>query len=79
MGVDRGEATRWTGPDGLCVTVVPMAGAHPVVAGAAGASVARDEPYALLVTRGGALVGRGYYPTVAALAEVVDLAELRPR
>lgn len=79
MGVDHGEVTRWAGPDGLRVTVVAMVGAHPVMAAALGAPVPGDLPYALLVTRGGAIVGHGYYPSVAELAEIVDLAELRPR
>jgi hypothetical protein len=34
---------------------------------------------AFLVTRNGALAGRGYHPSVESLAEEVDLAELRPR
>jgi hypothetical protein len=64
------------GPDRLRVSVVRMAGAHPVMAGAVGAQV--DTPYAFLVTRRGAVVGQGYYPTVESLGEIMDLSELRP-
>ncbi|MFA1544290.1 hypothetical protein [Actinomadura monticuli] len=71
MGGDRGS---WTGPGGLRVTVVRLTGAHRVLAEYAGV---RGES-AFLVTRGGRLVGRGYYPSVEDLAEVVDLAGLHP-
>ena len=71
MTGDRGS---WTGPGGLHVTAVPLAGAHRVLAEHAG--VRGDS--AFLVTRRGRLVGRVYYPSVEALAEIVDLAELRP-
>lgn len=71
MGEFRGS---WTGPDGLRVTAVPLTGAHRVLAEYAGVR----EGSAFLVTRRGRLVGRGYYPSVDELAEVVDLAELEP-
>ncbi|MEV4672510.1 MULTISPECIES: hypothetical protein [Actinomadura] len=71
MGDERGS---WTGPGGLRVTAVPLTGAHRVLAEYAGV----HGESAFLVTRGGELVGRGYYPSVDELAEVVDLAELRP-
>lgn len=71
MGDDRGS---WTGPGGLRVTAVRLTGAHRVMADHAG--VHGDG--AFLVTRRGELVGRGYYPSVEELAEVVDLAELEP-
>ncbi|WP_157610379.1 hypothetical protein [Spirillospora albida] len=64
---------EWQGPGGVRVTVVRLTGAHRVWADLAGV---RGE-CAYLVTRGGMLVGRGYYPSVEALAEVVDLAGLR--
>ena len=70
MGEDRGS---WTGPDGLRVTAVRLTGAHRAWAEFAGVRGAT----ALLVTRDGVPVGRGYYPSVEDLAEVVDLAELR--
>jgi hypothetical protein len=70
MGEERGT---WTGPGGLRVTAVRLTGAHRVWADFAGVRGAT----ALLVTRDGVPVGRGYYPSVAELAEVVDLAELR--
>ncbi|MEV3926572.1 hypothetical protein [Actinomadura coerulea] len=70
MEEDRGT---WTGPGGLRVTAVRLTGAHRVWADFAGVRGAT----ALLVTRDGAPVGRGYYPSVEDLAEVVDLAELR--
>ncbi|WUI02471.1 hypothetical protein OHR68_11920 [Spirillospora sp. NBC_00431] len=57
------------------MTAVRLTGAHRVWAEFAG--VRGDS--ALLVTRDGAFVGRGYYPTVAELAQVVDLAQLRMR
>ncbi|TMQ97924.1 hypothetical protein ETD83_19565 [Actinomadura soli] len=72
MGDDQ---RSWTGPSGLRVTAVRLSGAHKVWAEFAGV---RGES-ALLVTRNGAFVGRGYYPSVAELGEVVDLAELRMR
>ncbi|MEV5827341.1 hypothetical protein AB0L25_17355 [Spirillospora sp. NPDC052242] len=62
----------WVGPDGLQVTAVRLSGAHRVWAEFMG--VRGDS--ALLATRGGALVGRGYYRTVEELSDVVDLAEL---
>ncbi|MFD0903470.1 hypothetical protein [Actinomadura sediminis] len=62
----------WVGPDGLRVTAVRLAGAHRVWAEFMG--VRGDS--ALLVTRDGTLVGRGYYRTVEELSAVVDLAEL---
>lgn len=65
----------WVGPDGLRVVAVRLSGAHGTWAEFMG--VRGDG--ALLVTSGGALVGRGYCGTVEELAEVVDLAELRPR
>jgi hypothetical protein len=71
MGGERGS---WAGPGGLRVTAVRLTGAHRVLAEYAGV---RGEG-AFLVTRGGELVGRGYYPSVEELAEVVDLAELHP-
>lgn len=72
MGDDRGS---WTGAGGLRVTAVRLSGAHRVWAEFAGV----DGHSAFLVTRNGALSGRGYYPSVEELAEVVDLAELRTR
>ncbi|TDD87802.1 hypothetical protein E1293_07260 [Actinomadura darangshiensis] len=63
----------WTGPGGLRVTAVRLTGTHRVWAGLAGVR----GPSAFLVTRKGRLVGRGYFPSVEDLAEVVDLAELR--
>jgi len=51
------------GPDGLRVEVIALdRGGGP-------------KPW-LKVTRGGALVSRGYYRTVAELARVIDLAVL---
>ncbi|MGI5208790.1 hypothetical protein ACQEU6_45395 [Spirillospora sp. CA-108201] len=55
------------------MTAVRLTGAHRAWADFAGV---RGES-ALLVTRDGVPVGRGYYPSVEDLAEVVDLAELR--
>lgn len=72
MGDDRGS---WIGPDGLRVTAVRLDGAHRILAERAGV---RGRS-AFMVTRNGALVGRGYYSSVESLAEVVDLAELRAR
>ncbi|XRQ14058.1 hypothetical protein ACN3XK_25190 [Actinomadura welshii] len=69
MGERRGS---WTGPGGLRVTAVRLSGAHRVLAEFAGV---RGHS-AFLVTRSGAVAGRGYYPSVEALAEVVDLADL---
>ena len=54
--------------------VVRLIGAHRVWADLAGV---RGD-CAVLVTRRGELVGSGYYASVEALAEVVDLAGLRP-
>ncbi|GAA4148135.1 hypothetical protein [Actinomadura keratinilytica] len=78
MGEDRGDGERgcWAGPGGVRVTAVRLVGAHRVWADAAG--VPAGVPGAFLVTDGGARVGRGYYPTVEELSEVVDLASLRP-
>ncbi|REE97297.1 hypothetical protein [Thermomonospora umbrina] len=73
-----GESTGWTGPDGLRVTVVPLSGAHRVTAAALGSPLPDDLAYAFLVTREGAIVDRGYYPTVESLADVVDLSRLEP-
>jgi hypothetical protein len=70
MGEDR---QSWTGPGGVRVTAVRLSGAHGVWARFAGV----HGQSAFLVTRDGAFVGRGYYASVAELAEVVDLAELR--
>ncbi|WP_131743122.1 hypothetical protein [Actinomadura roseirufa] len=64
------EHRGWTGPDGLHVVAVLLAGAHRVWADRAG--VRGDT--AFLVTRNGALVG--YFPSVEDLAEVVDLSRL---
>ncbi|MFI0372322.1 hypothetical protein ACH35V_31040 [Actinomadura sp. 1N219] len=72
MGDDQ---RSWTGPGGLRVTAVRLSGAHRVWAEFAGV---RGES-ALLATRDGAFVGRGYYPSVVELGEAVDLAELRMR
>ncbi|WP_026404630.1 hypothetical protein [Actinomadura rifamycini] len=69
------ERASWIGPGGLQVAAVRLAGAHRVWAEFMG--VRGDG--ALLVTKGGALVGRGYYRTVEELAAVVDLAELHLR
>jgi hypothetical protein len=55
------------------VTAVRLTGAHRVWAEFAGV---RGNS-AFLVTRNGEPVGRGYYPSVDDLAEIVDLAELR--
>ena len=71
----EGVRSSWSGPGGLRVTAVRLTGAHRVLAECAGV---RGHS-AFLVTRNGALVGRGYYPTVESLAEVVDLAELSDR
>ncbi|TDE35771.1 hypothetical protein [Actinomadura sp. 6K520] len=68
-------AGSWTGPGGLRVRAVRLSGAHRVLAERAGVL----GHSAFLVTRNGALVGRGYYPSVESLAEVVDLAELHTR
>ncbi|GAA3960246.1 hypothetical protein GCM10023085_48470 [Actinomadura viridis] len=72
----RGEGTRWSGPGGLRVAAVRLAGAHRVWASFAG--VPPGVQAAFLVTDGGAFVGRGYYTSVEELAEVVDLAALKP-
>ncbi|MBE1537295.1 hypothetical protein [Actinomadura algeriensis] len=66
------EGASWVGPGGLQVTAVRLAGAHRVWAEFMG--VQGDT--ALLVTRGGVLVGQGYYGTVEELSDVVDLSEL---
>ncbi|HEY8482941.1 MAG TPA: hypothetical protein VIL71_24250 [Spirillospora sp.] len=71
----EGGRGSWAGPGGLRVTAVRLDGAHRVMAEFAGV---RGES-AFLVTRNGALAGRGYHPSVESLAEEVDLAELRPR
>ncbi|WP_433472724.1 hypothetical protein ACQPZP_28090 [Spirillospora sp. CA-142024] len=55
------------------MTAVRLSGAHRIWAERAGVRGAS----AFLVTRNGMLVGRGYYPSVEELAEVVDLADLR--
>ncbi|TDD82294.1 hypothetical protein [Actinomadura rubrisoli] len=67
----EGDRGNWAGPGGLRVTAVALVGAHRVWADLAGVRGGS----AFLVTRDGALVG--YFPSVAELAEVVDLADLR--
>ncbi|WP_433337267.1 hypothetical protein [Spirillospora sp. CA-294931] len=69
---DRG---RWAGPGGLRVVGVRLTGSHRVWADHLG--VPQDAGSAFLVTDRGALVGPGYVTSVDALAELVDLAELR--
>lgn len=78
MGADRGHVERacWVGPGGLRVAAVRLNGAHRVWADAVG--IPAEVQGAFLVTDGGACLGRGYYATVEELAEVVDLAALRP-
>ena len=66
------EHASWVGPGGLQVTAVRLSGAHRVWAEFMG--VHGDS--ALLVTKAGALVGRGYYGTVDELSGVVDLSQL---
>ncbi|HEX2313210.1 MAG TPA: hypothetical protein VHJ17_05730 [Thermomonospora sp.] len=73
-----GDSTGWTAPGGVRVTVVPMSGAHRVTAAALGCAIPDDASFAYLVTRGGAIVERGYYPSVESLADVVDLSSLEP-
>ncbi|OLT37871.1 hypothetical protein BJF79_28650 [Actinomadura sp. CNU-125] len=63
------------GPGGLQVSAVRLSGPHRMWAEFRG--VRGDT--ALLVTRGGALLGRGYYATVAELSADVDLSELHLR
>ncbi|GGV24239.1 hypothetical protein GCM10010182_53320 [Actinomadura cremea] len=69
------ERASWVGPGGLQVAAVRLSGAHRVWAEFMG--VHGDS--ALLVTRGGVLVGRGYYGSVDDLSDVVDLSELHLR
>ncbi|MDL4774401.1 MULTISPECIES: hypothetical protein [Thermomonosporaceae] len=70
------ERGNWTGPGGMRVTAVRLAGAHRVWADFAG--IGAEVGSAFLVTGGGALAGRGYYATVEDLARAVDLAALSP-
>lgn len=70
---------RLRGPDELVVRGVRLVDAHWVLAVVMGAATPEDRGAEfLLATRRGALVGKGYFRSIDELAEVVDLAHLRP-